>query len=298
MENLLILLKSSKKAFFSFIILVLLIIFSLLSFLSPYDPRSWNVVTTNLPPSFIFPLGTNSLGQDLFWITAFALRNSLFLGIMVALASRIIAIIVGFTSGYLGGKTDGVLMTITDSFIILPIFPIMIFLSFALKDRINIFTIILILSLFGWAWDARILRSLSLSLRERLFTQMAVFSGMNVPKIIYKEYLPLSIPLIMATSMNNLLWSIGMEITLAVFGFSSIETPTIGTSLQWAIEYQAMINGIWWWIAGPILVCLFLFTSLYVLSSSISQLTDPRLRLENNSNFSKSKYTDLGVAEE
>lgn len=274
-------LKDNKGFFFSFIVILVLIFLSILSFLSPYDPRSWNVVSPDLSPSLKYFLGTNSLGQDIFWNMTHALRNSLFLGIMVALMSRIIAIFVGLTAGYKGGSVDRILMVVNDSFVVIPALPILIFLGFMLREKMNIFVVSLFLAIFGWAWDGRLIRSLSLSLREREFTSTAVFSGMNIFQVILKEHLPFVIPLVMATTMTNILWAIGMEVTLAVFGLGvSLETSTLGTTIHWAIEYQAMMRGIWWWILTPIIVCIFLFVALYILSSSISEFLDPRTRLQ------------------
>jgi len=279
--NLKDLLKDNKGFFFSFIVILVLIFLSILSFLSPYDPRSWNVVPPDLPPSLKHFLGTNSLGQDIFWNMTHALRNSLFLGIMVALMSRIIAIFMGLVAGYKGGIVDRILMIVNDSFVIIPALPILIFLGFMLREKMNIFVVSLFLAIFGWAWDGRLIRSLSLSLREREFTSTAVFSGMNIFQVILKEHLPFIIPLVMATTMTNILWAIGMEVTLAVFGLGvSLGTPTLGTTIHWAIEYQAIMRGIWWWISPPIIVCIFLFVALYILSTSISEFLDPRTRVQ------------------
>jgi peptide/nickel transport system permease protein len=84
---------------------------------------------------------------------------------------------------------------------------------------------------------------------------------------------------VFATTINNMLWSIGLEVTLAVLGLSNSNIPTIGTTIYWANQHQALIAGIWWWIAAPIVVSTFLFLGLYLLFASLNVYIDPRTRL-------------------
>jgi peptide/nickel transport system permease protein len=76
-----------------------------------------------------------------------------------------------------------------------------------------------------------------------------------------------------------MLWAIGMEVTLSVLGLSDVSIPTIGTAIYWANQHQALVAGIWWWLAAPILVAVMLFLGLYLLFSSINEFIDPRTRL-------------------
>lgn len=274
------LLKYDRRFLFGSSIMLIMITLTVLSFFSPYDPKSWNVVPRDMPPSAGHPLGTTSMGQDVFWLATFAVRNSLLLSVIAVLISRVIAIILGLVTGYKGGIIDRVLMTVNDSFVILPLLPILILIASVIKGGLNIVNLGILLGMFGWAWDARVLRSQILSLREREFTYTARLSGMKTLDIIIKEYLPFIIPLIMATAMNNMLWVIGMEVTLAILGLSSLEIPTLGTMIHWSVNSQSLLLGIWWWILTPVVICILLFLSLYMLSVSISEFLDPRTRLQ------------------
>lgn len=251
----------------------------LLSYDSPYDPGKSFVVPMDLPPSQEHLFGTTSRGQDLFWWLTFAVRNSLFLGIMTAIISRVISVLVGLTAGYRGGWIDRVLMAISDSFVILPLLPILILLSFLLRESMNLFTLAIILGLFGWSFDARLIRSQVLSLKERSFTRTAVYSGTNGFWITIHEHLPFVLPIVFATTLNNILWSIGMEVTLSVLGLSDLTIPTLGTALFWANQHGALVAGVWWWITAPALVTVVLFLGLYLLFTSINEYIDPRTRL-------------------
>jgi peptide/nickel transport system permease protein len=265
------------KAAFIMLLFILLLMF--LSWFSPYDMGKTFQVGMDLTPSLKHPFGTNTRGQDVFWWMAFAVRNSLYLGIVTALVSRVIAIIVGLTAGYRGGFIDKFLMSINDSFVVIPILPVLILLSFLVREKMNITILAVFLGLFGWAWDARLIRAQVLSLKERSFTKTAVYSGTQAFRITMTEHFPFVLPVVFATTINNMIWSIGMEVTLGVLGLSSITTPTLGSTIYWANSHQALIAGVWWWLAAPILISIILFLGLYLLISSINEYIDPRTRL-------------------
>lgn len=227
-----------------------------------------------------YPLGTNSKGQDIFWQAAFSVRNSLTIAVIAGVVSRIIAVLIGMIAGYKGGTTNTVLMFISDSFLVIPLFLIIVMLALLVRDRLNLVTLGLLLAFFGWAWDARVIRSQILSLRERDFTQTAILSGTGTLPLVLKEYMPFATPLVFSTLINNMAWAIGMEITLAILGLVNMDIPTLGTTLQWAISYQAMLLGYWWWLLTPIVLSVLLFVALYWLSVSISEYLDPRTRIQ------------------
>ncbi len=269
----------TRFAFGFCVILVILFLAVLYSF-CPYDLTIWNSVPRDQRPSAKYLLGTTSQGQDVFWYATAAVRNSLFIGVVAALLSRVIAVLVALIAGYLGGRSDRVLMSINDSFVVLPLLPVLVLVASMLRGKMGIFGLGVVLAIFGWAWDARLIRAQILSLREREFTKTAILSGMRSLRLVMGEHLPFVIPLIMATAINNMIFVIGTEIVLAVFGLSSLETPTLGTMIYWAVNYQSMLLGFWWWILTPVVLCILLILSLYMLSVSISDFLDPRTRLQ------------------
>lgn len=171
------LLKRDKKFLFGFIVVCILVFLAILSIFSPYDPRSWSVVPKDRPPSFQYILGTNSMGQDIFWNTTHALKNSFVLGITTAVVATIIGTIVGLIAGYRGGTLDKVLMSINDSFIVLPSLPILVFLSFSLRGKMTMFVLGLTLSVFSWPWGGKQVRAQVLSLRERIYLHICFFGN-------------------------------------------------------------------------------------------------------------------------
>jgi peptide/nickel transport system permease protein len=261
------------------ILILLVLAMAIASFFSPTAPELEYVVPFDLPPSWDYPFGTNSRGQDVFWQLTFAIRNSLLFGITVALLSRIISLVVGLTSGYIGGVVDRVLMSINDTFVIFPPFPILVLVYFVFKDHMSWGLLAIAMASLGWPYDARLIRSVALSLRTREFTTQSVFSGMSTRQILVEEHLPYVLPIVFATTMNNINWSIGLEVTLSVIGFTNIETPTIGTMIYWANQHTALVAGVWWWIAFPVGLVIMTFIGLYLLSVSMNEYIDPRSRL-------------------
>ena len=264
----------------AFVVLALLVGFALLSFFSPYDPTVWGEVPRDMRPSAEYWLGTDSNGQDVFWIATFAVRNSLIIALIAGIVSRIIAVSIGMVAGYKGGTWDRVLMFFSDSLLVVPLFLIIVMLAMLLRGNLSLVTLGLLLAFFGWAWDARLIRSEILSLRERDFTQTAILSGTGTARLVLNEYMPYTTPLIFATLINNMAWAIGLEITLAILGLLELSTPTLGTMLYWAISYQAILLGRYYWVLTPIILSVLLFIALYWLSVSVSEYLDPRTRIQ------------------
>ena len=261
------------------ILIVIVFGFAAASFLSPYPPLDSYVVPPDVPPSWAYPFGTNSRGQDVFWQLTLAIRNSLLFGLSVALMSRILSLLIGLVAGYAGGITDRVLMTINDTFVVIPLFPILVLFFFMMRDNMSCPMLAVAMASLGWPYDARLIRSVALSLRTREFTAMSVFSGMTTRQILVEEHLPYVLPIVFSTTLNNMNWSIGLEVTLSVIGFTNIETPTIGTMIYWANQHTAMVAGVWWWILFPVVLVIMTFLGLYLLSVSMNEYIDPRSRL-------------------
>jgi peptide/nickel transport system permease protein len=262
-------------------LLLVLLAMAALSFFAPYGPTDRRVVPNDRPPSFQFVFGTTSLGQDVFWLTTFAIRNSLFVAGLAVLISRSIAVMLGSFSGYSGGGSDRVLGSITDSFIVIPRLPLLILISFMVRGSLNMLLLAVLLGLLDWAWPSKRYRAQVLTLREEEFTNTAVFAGMGTLKIILREHLPFLIPFLLADAVSGFLFAIGMEVTLSVLGLSDLGSPTIGTMIYWAGYYQALLARRFWWLAAPIIASVLLVVGMYLVSITLGEYLDPRTRLKN-----------------
>ena len=273
------LLRFNRQFAVGLVLVAIVLAFALLSFFSPYPPNDSFVVPPDVPPSWAYPMGTTSRGQDLFWLLTFSIRNTLLFGLTVALISRLLALVIGLVAGYSGGLVDRALMSINDTFIVIPLFPILVLFYFVMKDHMSWGLLALMMACLGWAYDARLIRSVALSLRTREFTETGIFSGMSMRQILVEEHLPYVLPIVFSTTMNNINWSIGLEVTLSVLGFTDINTPTIGVLIYWANQHTALVAGIWWWIFFPVLLVILAFIGLFLLAVSMNEYIDPRSRL-------------------
>ena len=156
------LLKYNSEFRLGVFLISIVVVMAGLSFFSPYPPNDVYVVAPDVPPSFANWLGTTSRGQDVFWQLTIAIRNTLGFGLLVALLSRVISITIGLLSGYLGGWVDRLLMAVNDTFIVIPLFPILILFYFVLRDSMSTVLLAVIMSSLGWAYDSRLIRSVAM----------------------------------------------------------------------------------------------------------------------------------------
>jgi peptide/nickel transport system permease protein len=170
-------------------------------------------------------------------------------------------------------------MSINDTFIVIPLFPLLVLFYFVMRDYMTWALLALVMAGLGWAYDARLIRSIMMSLRSREFTRTSIFSGMSRREIVLKEHLPYVLPIVFSTTLNNINWSIGLEVTLSVLGFTDLDTPTVGTMIFWANQHSAMISGVWWWYVFPTLFITIAFIGLFLLAVSLNEYIDPRSRL-------------------
>jgi peptide/nickel transport system permease protein len=262
-------------------LLLIVLTMVVLSFFSPYDQFARREVPNNRPPSGKYIFGTTALGQDVFWQATFAIRNTLIIAGIAVVVSRTIAVLIGTFAGYVGGITDRVLSAITDTFIVIPVLPLIILIASILQGNLSMVQLGVLLGLLDWAWPSKRYRSQILTLREEEFTQTAIFSGMGRLQIIMREHFPFLIPFTLADMVSGFLYAIGLEITLAILGLSNVALPTIGTMIYWANYYQALLARRWWWLLAPIGITIIVVVAFYLISSALSLFLDPRTRLRN-----------------
>lgn len=241
-----------------------------LPFFAPVDPSVQASYLKNLPVSWEHLLGTNAIGQDIFWFLVFAIRNSLTLGILVGIGVTIIATTIGLSAGYIGGNFERLVMLVVDSFITIPLLPILIILGAVIRGNSSFLTVGFIIMIFGWAWGARTIRSMALTLREREFINMAKFSGANTFDILLREVFPYVTAYMLVAFINTVLFAINTEATLAVIGLSKVEVPTLGSIIFWALNYNALFTGNYIWLVAPIVATVVLFLGLFLSSTGFN----------------------------
>jgi len=246
-----------------FILVILAFVFT--NFFCGTDIIVYNTYKKKMPISLAHPLGTTSLGQDTFWMLLFSLKNSIIIGLIVGIFGTIVGVLYGLISGFVGGAVDRVMMTISDTFIVIPSLPVLILMTSLMSGTLSILPIALILSLFAWAHPARHVRAMCLTMKERDFISTARFSGENVFQIVVTEILPYLLTWSLSNFMNAILVAIGQESSLAVLGLSSSTLPTLGNMIQWARNRNAIMGKQWAWVGSPIVTTMILFIALFML---------------------------------
>jgi len=264
---------------FSLLIIFLILAFGI-SYCAPYDPRRWNTAPRDIPPNWNHPFGTTTLGQDLFWLLTWSLRNSIILGFTGSIIGLVIGASLGFLAGYKGGVLDRIIILIADILNAIPLLMPLILIGSIIKTQLNVYLLGILFGVFTWGMPVRNVRSMVLSLREREFTYADIFSGFNSLEILFKHYLPFILPWISMAMIGRMFWAIGTEVTLAVFGLSALDEATLGTMIYWALRYQALLRGIYWWLFTPVATLILLFTSLYLTSIGLNMYLNPQIRLQ------------------
>ena len=261
------------------VILTAVIIMTTLSFVSPYKPDQNRAVPRNKAPSQEYILGTNANGQDVFWMLTFAVRNTLIVAGLAVIIGRSIGVLLGMISGYIGGTLDRVVSSIVDSFIVIPRLPLLILIASIMHGAMTMPELGLLIGLLDWAYPSKRYRAQILSLREREFTNTAVFAGMNTLKVVVQEHLPFLVPFLLADVVSGFLFAIGFEVTLSVLGLSDLSAQSVGTMIYWGNYYNALLSNRIWILAAPIISAILIVVGFYLVSLGLSDYLDPRTRL-------------------
>jgi peptide/nickel transport system permease protein len=260
----------------------IVLVFALLALFGPlvvHNPNDF-VGPPHQPPSGEFLLGTTGQGQDVLAQTIAGARTSLAVGALAGLAVMVIAALVGMTAGFLGGWVDSVLSLLTNVFLIMPGLPLAVVIAAYLRP--GPVTIGVVLVITGWAWNARILRSQVLALRERDFVAAAIVSGEGHVRIMFREILPNMTSLLMSCFISATTYAIGAQVGLEFLGIGDVGVVTWGTNLYWASNNAALLTGAWWTVV-PTGVCVALVGfALVLINFAIDELTNPRLRSDRS----------------
>jgi len=245
------------------------------SWIAPYDPFAF-VGDPFLRPTSTHILGTDQVGRDIFSRVIYGTRISLLVGLVASAMTVGLGSVMGLASGYLGGRIDNVLMRITDLFIILPALPLMLIMASILGKGIQ--NIIIVITVVGWTSTARMVRSQTMSLKERPFTEASRAIGSSDLHTIARHIVPNVFPLVFANGMIAIVDAILSEAGLSFLGFGDPSLPSWGMVLYFANMAGATVNGYWWYIVPPGLCIMLLVMGFAFISYSSDQILNPRLR--------------------
>lgn len=269
----------NRKAVAGFIILSFFVLVAVFApVIAPTNPSKM-VGRPHQEPNAQYVLGTTRQGQDMFAQVVHGSRLTLVVGFLTGTIIMLIAIAVGLTAGYVGGRVDEILSLITNVFLVLPGLPLVIVVAGWL-DRPGPFTVVLVLSFTSWAYAARVLRAQTLSLRNSEFVAAAKVAGEPTWRIILFEILPNMVSLAVSSWIGAVLYAIFAEAAYEFIGLGDPNAMTWGTILYWAQNNQALLTGAWWTFVPPGICIALVGLSLTLINYAIDEITNPRLRGE------------------
>ncbi len=227
-------------------------------------------------PSSAHWLGTDELGRDVFSQFLEGSRVSLLVGVMATLISTIIGAGIGISSGYFTGRLDTTLMAVTDFFLVVPALPLMIAMGAIFGQSLTI--IIAIIGLLSWPRTARIIRSQTLTLRERKFVPRARSLGATNWRIIRTHIIPHVLPLMVANTILVVAGAILSEATLAFIGLGDPNRISWGSMLHFAFSSGAVGRGAWWYFMPPGIGILIIVLAFTLVGHAFDRINNPRLR--------------------
>jgi peptide/nickel transport system permease protein len=203
--------------------------------------------------------------------------NTFKIGFLAGAVGLVIGTFIGLLAGYYRGYADTIFSSFADVMLVIPTLAILITVS-AYVRVVTVELMALIVGLLAWPLPARVIRSQTLSLRERLFVEVARLSGANDFQIITFQILPNLIAFLAAAFVGAVSAGILTAVGLEVLGLGPQNVPTIGRTLFYAFKYQALFRGMWWWWGPPVVTLAIIFTGLFQISTSLDKYANPRLR--------------------
>ena len=240
-------------------------------------------------PTAAHVFGTDRQGRDMLNLTIHGTRVSIIIGLLATLVTVFIGAVIGIISGFVGGRLDTVLMRITDFFLVLPTFVLALILAPILLDiigsqaqlfgmRMTLVVIVIVIGITSWASTARIIRSQTLSLRERAFVDRARVVGAGPGWIMRRHILPNVINLIVANTVLTFAGAVLTETTLSFIGLGDPFQPSWGQLLNQAQADGAAGLGAWWVIAPPGIAIILVVLAFTLVGSALDDILNPRLR--------------------
>jgi peptide/nickel transport system permease protein len=242
------------------------------------------------PPNSQYLLGTDVVGTDVLSDILHGTKYALYVGVVVTLITMAIAIAVGAVAGYFGGWVDNILMRVTEVFLVFPsLLFILIFvrvltlgagigtsIDFAgISIPIGLSIVILVLAIFNWPGDARMIRGEFMRVRELDFVEAEKALGASNKRIIFRHILPNILSSIIVVASLTIAYAILLEAGVSFLGFGDVNTMTWGQILE---SNFADMRVVWWAELFPGLAILITVFAFNLLGDGLSDALNPRLR--------------------
>ena len=274
------LLLSNPKSRGGLIVLAAMILVAIFApLIATHDPNAFSLLDSRQSPSWHHPFGTTDQGADVFSQVVIGARTSLILGASAAVLATVLATALGILGAYAGGWIDEAVNFLTNIFLVIPTIPLLVVVSAYLKSR-GALTMILILGLTLWAFEARILRGQALSLRNRDFVLAAKVAGESTWRIVVGELIPNMISRIAAAFVLVFYVAILTAAGLEFLGLGDMQHTSWGVTLYWAQVNSTVLQGEWWPFLFPGLALAITVAALVFILAGLDEVSNPRLRVE------------------
>ena len=260
-------------------LLVALLVAVFAPLLAPYDPYESvrvNILDIYQRPSAAHLLGTDDGGKDVLSSLIYGARVSLVVGFAAAAIALVIGGLVGIVAGYRGGWVGSLLMRITDFFLVIPDLALQIVLVAIIGPSLG--TIILVIGALGWTTTARLVRSQTLTIRERKYVMRARAIGAGDAHILRRHILPSVLPLMLANMVLVISLAILSESTLAFLGLGDPTVISWGQMLNFAFGRGAVSAGAWWALLPPGFAIVWVVLATTLLGTALEDALNPRLK--------------------
>ncbi|HEX7063430.1 MAG TPA: ABC transporter permease [Bacillales bacterium] len=275
--NFLLPLFANKKATVGMIIFLVFVLAAIFEpWIAPYDPNA-AIFPPSQAPTAEHIFGTTNTGKDVFSQFIYGARSTIVVGFGAGILTTIIGLTIGLISGFAGRIVDSILGFVTNLFLVVPGLALLIVIE-AYLENASPYMNGLIIALTGWAWGARVFRSMTFSLGSRDYVTAAKLSGESNLRVMFTQIAPNMVSVIASNIMYASLAAILADSGLAFLGLESVSSVSWGTMLYWAKGSGALLNGSWWWFLPPGIGIALVGMSLVLMNFAVDQITNPRLR--------------------
>ena len=220
-------------------------------------------------------LGTTTLGRDIFSQIVWGARSALLIGLTAAFMVALIGSIIGVVAGYFGGWVDTLLMRLADVAFGIPFLPFVIVLAAFLEP--SIWNVVIAMALVLWRDTGRVIRSQTLTLRNRVYVEAARVSGSSNLKIIIRHIAPNVLPLSFLYGSIAIGWAILTEASISFLGFGDPDSISWGYMLQDAFASQALSKGSYYWFVPPGFLIILIVSAGFFITRGYEQILFPKL---------------------
>ncbi len=227
-------------------------------------------------PSSTYWLGTDDSGRPILTLLMYGARVSLLVGLLATMISMVIGTLIGLVSGYSDGWTGRILMRFTEWWLVIPYLPLAIVLATVLGA--SLVNIALVIGITSWPSTALLIRSQTLSIKERPYLERARVLGTSRWHQISKHILPNVMPMVFANTTLTVAIAILAETTLSFLGLGDPTTVSWGTMLEGAYGVGAITTGSWWYFIPPGVCVVLIVLSFTLIGQALEEVLNPRLR--------------------